>query len=148
MMDNITKLKMIKSAANSDQTKYSRKLKASVFIVSLFTYACTNEIVPDPKDEVISANQEKATIRVLNSARKKELEMMLLHDCASCHGENLKGGMAPALLPANLRDKPKKYIVASILAGHPNTPMPAWSGILTEKEVYWIAKYLLERQVD
>jgi cytochrome c55X len=73
---------------------------------------------------------------------------MLLKDCGSCHGENLKGGMGPALLPENLKDKPIKYIVTSILTGHPNTPMPAWHGILTEDEVDWIAQYLLKGGAD
>ena len=58
--------------------------------------------------------------------RAAELRNMLLQDCGSCHGLSFKGGLGPALLPGNLRDKPEDYLTATILYGRPGTPMPPW----------------------
>jgi cytochrome c55X len=79
--------------------------------------------------------------------RQAELLHMLKHDCGSCHGMTLKGGLGPALLPETLTGKPDDYLVHSIMNGRPPTPMPPWRGILTEEEVAWLVK-LLRKGVD
>ena len=74
--------------------------------------------------------------------RQAELYHLLKHDCGSCHGMTLKGGLGPALLPETLIGKPDEYLVYTIMNGRPPTPMPPWRGILTEEEVNWLVKLL------
>lgn len=79
--------------------------------------------------------------------RQVELIHMLKHDCGSCHGMTLKGGLGPALLPEALAGKPNEFLEYTILNGRHPTPMPPWRGILTEEEVAWLVK-LLRKGVD
>ncbi|MBT4162818.1 MAG: cytochrome c [Gammaproteobacteria bacterium] len=72
-------------------------------------------------------------------ARQAELKHLLLHDCGSCHGMTLNGGLGPALTPDVLENKPAEYLFQVISNGLPNTPMPPWEGILDEAEMRWIA---------
>jgi cytochrome c55X len=76
-------------------------------------------------------------------ARQKELVHLVRQDCGSCHGMTLKGGLGPALLPENLRDKPVDGLAATIYYGRPGTPMPPWDRFLSEAEAAWIAAKLL-----
>lgn len=83
-----------------------------------------------------------ATEVKLTQARKEALTHLLKQDCGSCHGMTLKGGLGPALLPDNLKDKPTLLIKNTILFGRPGTAMPPWQGILTEEEVIWLTNQL------
>ena len=76
--------------------------------------------------------------------RQGELVHLLRHDCGSCHGLTLKGGLGPALLPGDLTDLPSEGLAAIILDGVPGTPMPPWRGLLAEEEAAWLAELLLE----
>jgi cytochrome c55X len=69
---------------------------------------------------------------------------MVRHDCGSCHGLTLAGGLGPALLPAPLQDKPLEYLESMILRGRVGTAMPGWQGLLSEEEARWIASRLRE----
>jgi cytochrome c55X len=84
------------------------------------------------------------TANGLQNTRADELRNMLLQDCGSCHGLTLKGGLGPALLPGDLREKPEDYLVATILYGRPGTPMPPWRPFLTAEEARWMAQLLKE----
>ena len=75
-------------------------------------------------------------------ARQAELKYLLEQDCGSCHGMTLKGGLGPALLPANLEGKPDGLLIAAILEGRPGTAMPPWRGLLTEAEAEWLVEQL------
>lgn len=77
-----------------------------------------------------------------DKTRKVELLHLLKHDCGSCHGMTLKGGLGPALLAENLQGKPDKALAAIILDGVPGTPMPPWRGQLSEDEAFWLVDYL------
>jgi cytochrome c55X len=77
-------------------------------------------------------------------ARQQQLIRMVRHDCGSCHGLTLAGGLGPALLPAVLQDKPVEYLQAMILRGRPGTAMPGWQGLLSEDDAHWIASELRE----
>ncbi len=79
---------------------------------------------------------------VVPIARQGELVNLLRHDCGSCHGLTLKGGLGPALLPQNLSGKSEEILSAIILDGLHGTPMPPWRGLLAEDEVRWIVQYL------
>lgn len=76
-------------------------------------------------------------------ARQKELVRLVRQDCGSCHGMTLQGGLGPALLPADLRDKPAEGLAATIYYGRPGTPMPPWKQFLSEAESAWIVDQLM-----
>jgi len=74
--------------------------------------------------------------------RKKELQHLLKHDCGSCHGMTLNGGLGPALLPQALKNKSDEFLFLTIQHGRPGTPMPPWQGLLTKQDTHWIIKLL------
>jgi cytochrome c55X len=74
--------------------------------------------------------------------RHAELRHLLRHDCGSCHGMTLAGGLGPALTPEALAEKPVEYLEAMILRGRTGTAMPGWQGLLSEADVRWIAQEL------
>lgn len=78
-------------------------------------------------------------------ARQAELVRLVRHDCGSCHGLTLKGGLGPALLPETLRQQPASGLVATILSGRPGTPMPPWRSFINEAEAEWIVARLVTR---
>ncbi|MFA5627251.1 MAG: cytochrome c [Thiohalomonadaceae bacterium] len=78
----------------------------------------------------------------INTQRQQELIHLLRHDCGSCHGMRLKGGLGPALLPENLVDKPAATLEATVLYGRAGTPMAPWRGLLSEEEVSWLIDIL------
>jgi len=88
------------------------------------------------------ALMQQVALAGVDPVRQTELLYLLKHDCGSCHGMTRKGGLGPALLPANLRDRPPQLMVNTVLYGRPGTPMPPWRGLLTEQEVQWLVDAL------
>lgn len=84
----------------------------------------------------------------VSTARQKELLHLLRHDCGSCHGMTLKGGLGPALLPDTLAGKPAATLEATVLYGRAGTPMPPWRGLLSEEEVAWLVAILKQGVPD
>ena len=78
----------------------------------------------------------------LPEQRQQELSHLLKHDCGSCHGMTLKGGLGPSLLPEALKEKPDELLFVTIREGRHGTPMPPWKTQLTEDEVHWIIQLL------
>ena len=74
--------------------------------------------------------------------RQAELLYLLKHDCGSCHGMRLEGGLGPALKPERFRQWDTEILAAAILHGRPGTPMPPWRPFITEPEAYWLAGQL------
>lgn len=74
-----------------------------------------------------------------------ELAYFVRHDCGSCHGMRLTGGLGPALTPEALDDKPVAWVRTVILHGVPGTAMPGWRGVLTEDEAGRMAVQLKEQ---
>lgn len=74
--------------------------------------------------------------------RVQELQNLLIQDCGSCHGLQMRGGLGPALLPEKLQTRPTGYISSVILNGLPGTAMPPWSSLLSATEADWIANRL------
>ncbi len=74
--------------------------------------------------------------------RAVELERLIRHDCGSCHGMSLKGGLGPDLSSRKFNGTPPPAIAAVILDGIPGTAMPPWRPLLSEAEAHWIAAYL------
>lgn len=80
----------------------------------------------------------------ISSEREQELQNLLIQDCGSCHGLQMKGGLGPALLPEMLRGKSAEYLSAVILHGRTGTAMPPWRFLLSEAEARWMAERLLQ----
>jgi len=74
--------------------------------------------------------------------RQSELKHLLLHDCGSCHGMTLKGGLGPALTPDVLSNKSEELLFQAINNGRPGTPMPPWKDILSETDMQWLVATL------
>lgn len=102
-------------------------LKTPLFLVSLM---------------LVSGLISKPALAEVKASRQSELMHLLKQDCGSCHGMTLKGGLGPALLPAQLEGKPTEYLVITILEGHANTAMPGWKTMLSADEALWIARQL------
>lgn len=79
-----------------------------------------------------------------SAMRQAELMHRLKHDCGSCHGMTMKGGLGPPLLPAALADKPNAALAEVIRDGLPGTPMPPWGFEITREEAIWIVRRLKE----
>lgn len=79
----------------------------------------------------------------LTALRQQQLHNMLVQDCGSCHGLRFRGGLGPALLPEQLRHKPRQLLLSSILQGRPGTAMPGWSGLLSKQEANWMLDQLI-----
>lgn len=70
--------------------------------------------------------------------REAQLLHLLQHDCGSCHGLRLTGGLGPPLTPSSLAHKPTPALTATIRQGRPGTPMPPWSSFVSEEEARWL----------
>jgi len=80
----------------------------------------------------------------IGESRRGELLYMLRHDCGSCHGMTLKGGLGTSLLPDILKQRTDEHLLGVILDGVPGTPMPPWRPLLAEEEVRWLVQVLRE----
>jgi len=78
--------------------------------------------------------------------RQASLDHLLRHDCGSCHGMTLKGGLGPSLRPEVMKEREEISLQAIILDGVPGTPMPPWRHELSPEEVAWLVRRL--RQGD
>jgi cytochrome c55X len=74
--------------------------------------------------------------------RQAELIYLLRHDCGSCHGMRLEGGLGPALKPERFRHWSTETLAMTILYGRSGTPMPPWGPFITEPEALWLAGQL------
>ncbi|MDH3659143.1 MAG: cytochrome c [Alphaproteobacteria bacterium] len=72
------------------------------------------------------------------AGRQKEILHLLKHDCGSCHGMTLKGGLGPSLRPASIADLSDEALIETILNGRPGTPMAPWRISLNENEAGWL----------
>ncbi len=81
---------------------------------------------------------------VADSAVQREAEILhlLKHDCGSCHGMTLQGGLGPSLRPEPLKLFSEAQLAIVILHGRPGTPMPPWKPFLTKQEALWLAGLL------
>lgn len=78
------------------------------------------------------------------SERQGVLFHLLKHDCGSCHGLTMNGGLGPPLLPGDLNGKNEEDLVEIILDGVPGTPMPPWRFELSREEAAWMVDRLKE----
>ncbi len=80
----------------------------------------------------------------VSSSRQQDILYLLRHDCGSCHGMTLQGGLGPSLLAQDLQNKSPEYLQSTILNGRTNTAMPPWKDFLSPKEVKWLVQWLLD----
>jgi cytochrome c55X len=76
------------------------------------------------------------------ASRRAELVHLVRHDCGSCHGMSLQGGLGPALTAQALAQRPIAYLEQVILRGRGGTAMPGWKGLIDDSEASWIAQQL------
>ena len=79
-----------------------------------------------------------------SSVRQKELLSLVRHDCGSCHGLRLEGGLGLPLTPQALKEKSPEALKQTILYGRGGTPMPPWNPFMTEAEAGWIVEILMK----
>jgi cytochrome c55X len=71
---------------------------------------------------------------------------MLKHDCGSCHGLTLKGGLGPSLLAEVLVNKTDDFLVQTIREGRKESAMPPWKSFMTEQETLWLVQKVLRHR--
>ncbi len=86
--------------------------------------------------------QAIATAAEPSAQRQQELLHLMRHDCGSCHGMTLKGGLGPSLLPERIAAFPPEFLVDTVLEGRKGTAMPPWKGMLNREEVSWMVEQL------
>jgi cytochrome c55X len=79
---------------------------------------------------------------------KDELIYIVKHDCGSCHGMTLKGGLGPSLLSDKLKNVPLDSIIDSISNGRVGTAMPGWKKLLNSEDIKIIAEILKEGEIQ
>ena len=112
-------------------------MKKMLFVVSLL--ATQNGLLANSMADNSMVDNSSAK---MTSTRQNELLYFLKHDCGSCHGMTLKGGLGPALLPETLAGQPRDYLVTTIMDGRKDTAMSGWSSMLTRSDAAWIAEQL------
>ena len=80
----------------------------------------------------------------LSTERHQELIHLLKHDCGSCHGITLRGGLGPALTPDALTNKSNEALEEMIFNGLPERAMPPWGEILSREEIRWLLDRMRE----
>ena len=89
------------------------------------------------------ATNETAFAGNLTREREAALTNLIRHDCGSCHGMTLKGGLGKPLLPESLAEFDADELEEIILDGVPGTPMPPWRELLSISEAQWMVDQLL-----
>lgn len=89
-----------------------------------------------------------AATPALSEPDAQTLTRLVRHDCGSCHGLTLRGGLGPDIRPQALSHYEAEGLAAVILEGVPGTPMPPWRPLLSEEEAAWIAEYLLNGDIE
>ena len=78
--------------------------------------------------------------------RQQVLKNLLKHDCGSCHGLTLKGGLGSSLLAKDIANKSDVFLVETILKGRKGTAMPPWQAFISKQEAFWVVQKLLRRK--
>lgn len=109
--------------------------------------------MPSPRHAVIwlvaslvagAALSGSAAGEPMTDARAVELERLVRHDCGSCHGMTLKGGLGPDLRAERFEGVPPAAVARIILDGVPGTAMPPWRPLISAADAHWIASYLVK----
>jgi cytochrome c55X len=93
---------------------------------------------------LLLATGNVAAATVPEDVRRDELLNLIRHDCGSCHGLTLAGGLGLPLLPEALKGKHPDALKETILRGRGGTPMPPWQDFISEEEAKWIVDLLMK----
>jgi len=81
-------------------------------------------------------------LQQFRTADSEEGGRLFVKHCATCHGEQAKGGLALALQQEDLlKNASDSYLFETLVTGRGNAGMPAWEN-LTDEQVYAVVKYL------
>jgi cytochrome c55X len=83
------------------------------------------------------------TYAELSLQRQQQLVHLIKHDCGSCHGMTLQGGLGPSLLPSAIADKNQQMLFNTLRDGRAGTAMPPWKNLLSEEEMKWLIDQLI-----
>ena len=79
--------------------------------------------------------------------RAGKVNEIYAENCASCHGEQMEGGLAPSMLDdAWLRGGDDESLARSIREGLPENGMPPWAGLLSEEDIRSLVIYIREQR--
>ena len=92
--------------------------------------------------------KESAPTDEITESRRAEILYILKHDCGSCHGMTLQGGLGPSLKPDALEKLTLEQVAVTINHGRPGTPMPPWKPFFSEQEANWLAQQLKQGTED
>jgi cytochrome c55X len=95
----------------------------------------------------LAAPLPAAAVAEIPKARQDELRHLLLHDCGSCHGLTMRGGLGRPLLPEALAGRSDDALAEVILQGIRGTAMPPWRDELTAGEALWMVRELRKGDV-
>jgi mono/diheme cytochrome c family protein len=131
-----------------------KKLLTVLMAVSFFVLpACSNKSLETPA----SISQPLPTVPSIYAGKTISSNVdisaganLFKTDCAACHGENGHGdGPASQALdprPANLVDLSQisadDFLFWKISTGIEGTAMPAWKGILTDKQIWQVIAFI------
>ena len=80
--------------------------------------------------------------------RERYLTNLVIHDCGSCHGTQLKGSLGPPLTAHALEKYSELWIELTILNGQSGTAMPPWRDLLAPHEAAWLAQALKKGEIN
>jgi plastocyanin len=109
------------------------------------------ENTTSPVDSETNAQQDAGKVvsaEEIDESRRAEILYILKHDCGSCHGMTLQGGLGPSLKPDALEKLTLEQVAVTINHGRPGTPMPPWKPFFSEQEANWLAQQLKQGTVE
>lgn len=92
----------------------------------------------DQKKEIAGPDEEEAATEENANTGEFDAEAVAQQKCVSCHGDNLSGGMGPAL---NGQAFPAEEMHDAIKDGVPGTAMPA--GLVPDENIDEMVEYIL-----
>lgn len=78
----------------------------------------------------------------VSKERAVVLDNLLQHDCGSCHGLTLRGGLGPALTRDLMRTRTTQALAAAIRDGVPGSAMPPWRELLAAEDIDYLVRRL------
>ena len=126
-------------AAEHGERPYQLPHPFKLLLLAVAVFALTLAVTLSPAAEG-TAQPGGATI---GPKRQAELVRLVRHDCGSCHGLTLGGGLGPTLTPGALGRMSPDALAILILHGRHGTAMPGWRPILSDADAGWIARQLL-----
>lgn len=89
----------------------------------------------------------KADAEVLTGTSEHQGEAIYKTNCAGCHGADLSGNSAGALVKSEWTyGRTKNLMLRNVRFGIPGTDMAAFNEVLNDGEIQWVVDYIREQQ--